>query len=78
MVCAMKSSLNRIACLGLALGGVFGMAGSMVAAANLRAAFWALDAVGLVVATSILALSYFRKDKQAVAAGFFVFAMEKE
>ncbi len=71
----MKSSLNRIACLGLALGGVFGMAGSMVAAANLRAAFWALDAVGLVVATSILALSYFRKDKQAVAAGFFVFAI---
>jgi hypothetical protein len=75
MVCAMKSSLNRIACLGLALGGVFGMAGSMVAAANLRAAFWALDAVGLVVATSILALSYLRQEKQSVAAGFLVFAI---
>lgn len=51
------------------------MAGSMVAAANLRAAFWALDAVGLVVAASILTLSYFRKDKLAVASGFLVFAI---
>lgn len=75
MVRAMKNSLNRLACLGLALGGIFGMAGSMVAAANLRAAFWALDAVGLVVAASILALSYFRKGKDAIAAGFLVFAI---
>lgn len=71
----MKNPLNRVACLGLALGGIFGMAGTMVAAANLRAAFWALDAVGLVVAASILALSYFRKDKLAVASGFLVFAI---
>ena len=75
MVRAMKNPLNRVACLGLALGGIFGMAGTMVAAANLRAAFWALDAVGLVVAASILALSYFRKDKLAVASGFLVFAI---
>ncbi len=72
---AMKNPINRVACLGLALGGVFGMAGSMVAAAHLRTAFWALDAVGLVVAASILALSYFRKDKLAVASGFLVFAI---
>lgn len=51
------------------------MAGSMVTAANLRAAFWALDAVGLVVAASILALSYFRQQKDAVAAGFLIFAI---
>ena len=75
MVCAMKNPINRVACIGLALGGVFGMAGSMVAAANLRAAFWALDAVGLVVAASILALNYFRLEKPSVAAGFLVFAI---
>lgn len=75
MVCAMKTPMNRVACFGLALGGVFGMAGSMVTAANLRAAFWALDAVGLVVAASILALSYFRQQKDAVAAGFLIFAI---
>ena len=71
----MKNPMNRVACIGLALGGVFGMAGSMVTSAQLRAAFWALDAVGLVVAASVLALSYLRKDKQAVAAGFLVFAI---
>lgn len=71
----MKNPINRVACLGLALGGIFGMAGTMVAAANLRAAFWALDSVGLVVAASILTLSYFRKDKLAVASGFLVFAI---
>jgi hypothetical protein len=71
----MKNPLNRVACFGLALGGIFGMAGSMVAAANLRAAFWALDAVGLVVAASILALSYFRQEKLAIAAGFLVFSI---
>ena len=71
----MKNPLNRVACLGLALGGVFGIAGTLVAAANLRAAFWALDAVGLVAAASILALSYFRGDKLAVASGFLVFAI---
>jgi hypothetical protein len=75
MVCAMKNPMNRLACFGLALGGVFGMAGSMVALPNLRAAFWALDAVGLVVAASILALSYFRKGKDAIATGFLVFAI---
>ena len=47
----------------------------MAAAANLRAALWAIDSVGLVVATSILALSYFRKGKDLVAAGFLVFAI---
>ena len=51
------------------------MAGSTVSAQNVRAACWALDAVGLVVATSILALGYFRKEKHAVATGFLVFAI---
>jgi len=51
------------------------MAGTLVASANLRAAFWALDSVGLVVAASILALHYFRDGKPAVASGFLVFAI---
>lgn len=75
MVRVMKNRMNQVACTGLVLGGFFGMAGSMVAHANLRAAFWALDAVGLVVAASILALSNFRKGKDAIAAGFLVFAI---
>jgi len=71
----MKTPLKIVAGIGLALGGVFGMAGTMVASQNLRAEFWALDATGLIVATSLLALMFFRKGNDCVAAGFLVFAI---
>jgi len=60
---------------GLALGGVFGMAGTIVASQNLRAACWALDGVGLIVATALLAMKYFRDGQDVVSAGFLVFAI---
>jgi hypothetical protein len=41
----------------------------------LRAASWAIDSIGLLVATSLLALKYFRKGNDCVAAGFLVFAI---
>jgi hypothetical protein len=75
MVGTMRNPLNAVACVGLALGGVLGMAGSLVARQDVRAASWSLDSVGLVVATAILALGYLRKEKLAVAAGFLVFAI---
>jgi hypothetical protein len=71
----MKSPLNIVAAIGLALGGVFGLVGTMVTAQNLRAASWGIDAVGLVVATTLLALRFFRKGNDCVAAGFLVFAI---
>lgn len=70
----MKSPLKAIAILGIVLGGVFGMAGSF-AAANLRPSFWAIDGVGLIVATAILALRYFRDQNDAVAVGFLVYSI---
>ena len=69
----MKSPLKAIAILGIVLGGVFGMAGSFVGA-NLRPSFWAIDGVGLIVATAILALRYFRDQNDAVAVGFLVYS----
>ncbi len=71
----MKSSLRIVAVTGLALGAVLGLAGTIVTAQNFRAIFWAIDSVGLIVATSILALSYFRKGNDMVAAGFLVWAL---
>ena len=71
----MKNSEKFVAITGLALGGVFGMAGTFVAQPNLRAVFWAIDGVGLIVATCLLALHYFRKDNNLVAAGFLVYAI---
>jgi hypothetical protein len=71
----MKSPTNIVAAIGLALGAVFGLVGTVVTQQNLRAAFWGIDSVGLVVATALLALRFFRKGKDCVAAGFLVFAI---
>lgn len=71
----MKNPLNVVAAIGLALGGVFGLIGTIVTEQNLRAAAWGIDSVGLVVATALLALKFFRKGNDFVAAGFLVFAI---
>jgi len=65
--------LDIIAAAGLAIGGVFGLAGTFVGQAALRQAFWAIDAVGIVVAAALLTMKYFRKGNDCVAAGFLVF-----
>ena len=69
------NATNTVAMIGLALGGVFGMAGTIVASPILRAGCWALDGVGLIVATALLAAKYFREGKDVVSAGFLVFAI---
>ena len=71
----MKNPVDIVAAVGLALGGVFGLAGTVVTQANLRAISWGMDSVSLVVATALLALRYFRRGNDCVAAGFLVFAI---
>ncbi len=71
----MKSPLRIVAVVGIVLGGVLGMAGTMVTAQNARAIMWAIDGTALIVATSILALVYFRKGCDGIAAGFLVYAI---
>jgi hypothetical protein len=71
----MKRQVNVAAAIGLALGGVFGLLGTVVTQQNLRAISWGIDSIGLVVATTLLALNYFRKENDFVAAGFLVFAI---
>jgi len=71
----MSRPLNVVAAVGLALGGVFGMAGTFVESQHLRALAWGIDGVGLVVAASLLTLKFFRKGADCVAAGFLVFAI---
>jgi hypothetical protein len=66
---------NTIAAVGLAVGGVFGLVGTVVTQSNLRAVSWGLDSVGLIVATALLTLKYFRAGKDTVSAGFLVFAI---
>ena len=71
----MKRPVNLVASIGLVLGAVFGVAGTVVAQPNFRSTFWAIDAVGLVVATVLLAFKFFRAGNDFVASGFLVFAI---
>jgi hypothetical protein len=71
----MKDPVNVVAAIGLALGGIFGLLGTVVSASNVRAASWAIDGIGLVVATALLALKFYRQGNDIVAAGFLVFAI---
>ena len=69
------TALDFVAAVGLGMGAVFGMAGTFVPHAPLRQTFWAIDGIGLIVASSLLTLKYIKKGSDCVAAGFLVFAI---
>jgi hypothetical protein len=71
----MRSPFNVVAAVGLGLGTVFGLAGSVVTPSSLRNISWEIDSLGLVVAATLLTLKFFRMGKDFVAAGFLVFAI---
>ncbi len=70
-----RSSRDIVAAACLAIGAVFGLSGTMVSHAPLRQAFWAIDGVGLVVASALLTMKFLRSGNDCVAAGFLVFAI---
>jgi hypothetical protein len=65
--------LDIAAAIGLAIGGIFGLAGTFVGQAELRQELWAIDGVALVVATALLTVKFLRQGNDCVAAGFLVF-----
>ncbi|HJR16662.1 MAG TPA: hypothetical protein VJ808_07395 [Gemmatimonadales bacterium] len=75
MASGAERTLNRIAAAGLVVGAGFGLAGTLVTSPELQASLWAIDSVALVVATSLLALKYFRDGDDLMSAGFLVFAI---
>ena len=64
-----------IAIIGLILGATLGIGGTLVTSDSLRQIFWTIDGVGVVVATSLLAVRSFRSGDDIAAAGFLVFAL---
>ncbi|WP_245279030.1 hypothetical protein [Mesorhizobium loti] len=64
---------DTIASFGLAIGGIFGLAGTFVASAPLRESLWAIDGVALVVATALLTMKYQRLGNDCFVAGFLTF-----
>jgi hypothetical protein len=72
MESAARNRLDVIAAVGLAVGGIFGLAGTFVGYAAARQLLWAIDGVGIVIASALLTLKYFRAGEDCVAAGFLV------
>jgi len=66
----MRNPEDIVAAAGLALGAVFGLVGTVVSAQPVRAASWAIDSIGLVVATALLALSTSGKETTAQLPAF--------
>jgi hypothetical protein len=75
MMATQSKTINNLAVIGLALGAIFGPVGTFVSQTEVRALLWAIDATGLVMATALLCLKYFRLEKDIVAGGFLVFAI---
>jgi hypothetical protein len=67
--------IKTIAPIGLIIGGVLGMAGAFAPSAELRGLAWGIDGVGIVIASCLLGVYYFRKGYDVVAAGFLILAM---
>jgi hypothetical protein len=70
-----KGSVNTLAAIGLALGGLFGLAGTMTTQPNLQAMAWGIDSCGLVMACALLTLKFHKMGSEIVAGGFIVFGI---
>jgi hypothetical protein len=71
----MNKTLKVVAVAGIALGGILGMVGTMVASQNVRAVSWAVDSTALIVAACLLTLMFFKRGDDCVAAGFLVYGI---
>ena len=70
-----NKTLRYLAALGLALGGLLGLAGTFAPSPALRGLAWGIDGLGLVMASALLTVGYFRDGQDLVASGFLVFAV---
>jgi hypothetical protein len=69
------NGLRVLASTGLAVGGIFGLAGTFAPSASLRGLAWGIDGIGLVMASAVLTIVFYRRDQDLVASGFLVFAV---
>lgn len=70
-----QKSAVVIAVTGLIAGAIFGMAGSFVSSASLRCLAWGVDGIGLITASALLTVYYFRRGSDLTASGFLIFAI---
>ena len=68
-----EKRLRILASVGLCVGGILGLAGTFAPSASLRGLAWGIDGLALVMASALLALSFYRKGQDLVASGFLIF-----
>ena len=67
-----KKILNTAA-IGLTIGFTLGMTGAILPFDTARNILWAIDGYGLILATALLAIYFFRNGHDIIAAGFLIF-----
>jgi hypothetical protein len=70
-----EKTIVMAAATGLVAGCVLGMAGSLVPSAIFRSVSWAMGSGGLILASALLTVYYFRREYDVVAAGFMIYAI---
>ena len=70
-----KKGLCLAASIGLGLGGLLGLVGSVAPTDALRGLAWGLDGISLVVASALLTVHFLQRGENIVAAGYLVFAV---
>lgn len=70
-----RKSSDIVIVVGLILGATFGIGGTLVSTDAMRQIFWLIDGIGVVIATTLLAVRFLRRGDDTVAAGFIVFAL---
>ena len=72
----MNRTQNQLAAAGLAIGAIFGLSGSFLTKdPTTQIALYEISSVGLLVASALLTLKFFREGKDLLAAGFLIFAL---
>lgn len=72
---SLRTPLNVLALIGLAVGGICGLAGAAVPQPHVRSLLWGIDGCALVMASAILTLKFHAAGREMAAAGFLVFVM---
>jgi hypothetical protein len=71
----LKNPLEILAAIDLALGGLFGLIGTLTDRPNVQALLWSIDSCALVMACALLALKFHKAGSDIVAGGFLVFSI---
>ena len=70
-----EKGIVRTASVGLLIGCVLGMAGSIVPSSIFRNVAWATGSAGIILAGALLAMRFFRNGRDGAAAGFLTLAI---